>query len=80
METFTAILPTHWACYLINDDPTSFSLYGEEGDAELERIDAWCEANPGACVGVSEESEIRHGSPDCDELPGDYSEFKFIRY
>lgn len=79
IKTFTAILPAHWASYLINGDATSFSLYGDEGDAEIERIDQWCAENSGYCLDVSEEvSFMPRGSLDCpNELPGDYAEFTF---
>lgn len=79
IKTFTATLPAHWASYLINNDPSSFALYGDEGDAELERIDQWCAENSGCCLDVSEDvSFMPRGSLDCpNELPGDYAEFTF---
>ena len=79
IKTFTATLPAHWASYLINNDPSSFALYGDEGDAELERIDQWCAENSGYCLDVSEDvSFMPRGSLDCpNELPGDYAEFTF---
>lgn len=44
MKTETYRLPSHWAPYLINDDPSSFSLY-DDGDAQIAAIDLWLEQN-----------------------------------
>ena len=78
IKTFTVNLPAHWASYLINGDATSFFLY-DDGDAEIERIDQWCEQNSGYCLDVSEDSHFMpFGSRDCPgELPGDYAEYTF---
>lgn len=79
MKTFAVNLPAHWASYLINNDSSSFALYGDEGDAELERIDQWCERNSGYCLDVSEDVFFMpFGSLDCPgELPGDYATYTF---
>lgn len=78
VETFTAVLPAHWASYLFDGDASSFDL-GDPGNEEVARIDKWCEANPGICVYCDEESEFRYGSSDCpDELAGEYMTFTFM--
>ena len=74
--TFKRWLPAHWASYLLNGDPSTFHFFTADGQAELDRVDDWCESNPGWCVSVGE-AEFRHGSQDCEELAGDYAEFTF---
>ena len=75
MKTETYTLPAHWASYLINGDASSFSLY-DDGDAEIARIDAFCENIGGDCVDVSEESYFSRWN-DAGELAGDMAEFTF---
>lgn len=56
MKTISYRLPAHWASYLINNDPSSFSLNDDGGDAELKEIDDWLEnSDVGFCVGCSDE-------------------------
>ena len=58
METITYKLPSHWASYLFNGDPTSFSLY-DDGDEELDLIDRIIsDIDCGSPVDCSEESEF----------------------
>lgn len=74
LETYT--LPAHWASYLINGDASSFSLYDEEGDRELNLIDELLK-DLGPCLGCSEEPEFRryHDAPGI--LACDCLEFTF---
>ena len=59
LKTETYRLPAHWASYLINGDGSAFSLY-DDGDAELQAIDRWTEANNlGFCIDCTNEAEFR---------------------
>jgi hypothetical protein len=55
----TALLPSHWASYLINGDASSFALNDDEGDAEIALIDQVLEdIGFGSPTHCSEESEF----------------------
>ena len=71
MKHETYILPSHYACYLINGDHSSLD------DAEIKEIDRWRD-NEGVswCVNVSEESFFAHKS-DLGNMEGDMAEFTF---
>jgi hypothetical protein len=76
LKTETYTLPSHWASYLINGDPTSFDLY-KDGDAEIKRIDRFLKRNNlGFCLDCSEDEEFSW-SNDAGELAGSTAEFTF---
>jgi hypothetical protein len=81
--TETYDLPSHWACYMINGDATSFSLNDDGGEAEIAVIDEFMEDfGEGVIVTCSEESFFSkyhdaqpYGIKACDCL-----EFTFYLY
>ena len=76
MKTATFTLPAHWACYLINGDPSEFSLY-DDGDEELAYIDQWLAMNGlGHCLDCSERPFFAR-TCDADTLAGDMLEHVF---
>lgn len=73
-------LPAHWAPYLINNDPSSFSLNDDGGDAEIALIDGLLENEGlGHCVGCGDEPEFRkwHDATAYGALAGDVLDFTF---
>lgn len=76
-------LPSHWACYLINGDSSSFSLNDDGGNAEIAVIDEFMEDfGEGVIVTCSKESFFSkyhdaqpYGIKACDCL-----EFTFYLY
>ena len=79
MRTETYTLPAHWASYLINGDASSFSLYGEEGEKEVEAIDDWVKdtGDLGFCLGCSDEPEFSRNHDATGVLACDCLEFTF---
>lgn len=72
IETRIYLLPSHWACALINGD------YSGMDDEEEKEMEGWLkEENPGWCCDCSDESEFRPWN-DANNLGGDVSEFTFL--
>ena len=71
-ETYT--LPSHWASYLVNSDPTGLE------DDEQETVDRFVDCERlGHCVDVSEETAFvhYHDARLYGVLPGDCADYTF---
>lgn len=74
-QTYT--LPAHWTSYLINDDPSSYSLDDDGGVAQIKQIDDWCaKEGVGPCVDCTAEPEFKWGN-DATPLGGMCLEYTF---
>jgi hypothetical protein len=70
IKTETFLLPTHWASYLINGDPSSFN------DEEWREVRRWERDNaPGPCIDCADMGFLWRG--DDSTLGCDRSEFVF---
>jgi hypothetical protein len=69
----TYLLPSHWACYFINDDETGYT------DEELGEIKQWeKDTDPGWCLDVCANSEFTWRGDD-GNYGADRSNFFFQR-
>lgn len=73
MTTTTRILPTHWACPLINGDYSGLS------DDEAQELDDYLASEPtlAECIDVGEEHWFSHRN-DAGTLAGDVAEYTFF--
>jgi hypothetical protein len=70
IKTETFLLPTHWACYLINGDASGYT------DEEETEIVQWLVCNaPGPCIDCSDMGFLWRG--DDSTLGCDRSEYVF---
>ena len=68
----TYLLPTYWACTLINDDFTGLT------EDEKKQIEDFLETAEGRPVSVDFETEGFYRHNDAGILPGDCAEFTFV--
>lgn len=76
LETYTAILPSHWASALINADPSGMT---DEDEAELDRV---LELNPEWAQPVGcEDAGFRwiHDASPYGVLAGDCCEYSYLK-
>ena len=81
LATESAVLPTHWASYLLNGDATSFSLNDDGGDAEIALIDQVLDdLGFGSPVSCSNESDFvkYHDAHYYGVLAGDCLTYYFL--
>lgn len=79
IKTYTLMLPTHWACPLINGDESGLE---DEDQAQLEAFTADMVRTYGSChcVDVSEDTEFMrwHDAAPYGVLACDVAEFTFF--
>ena len=81
-ETHSYQLPSDWASYLMNGDPSGFALSDDGGDAEIQLIDdVLADIGLGGPVSCSDESEFLkyHDAQPWGVLAADCLTFTFLK-